>query len=584
MAKIFKALAVLVVLGFGLAVLTGCPDTVDRRPTVTVTALGDTNLIGGESLGFEATVGGWMPESVDNSIVWSIVEQGTHGGTFLDGNVLTVSTLERHSRLTVRASLEVDPSVFGQVAVNITPPDPIMTGLTLAAASNTGLRGGSVIFSAIVEGLHNPPAFMDWEIVTTGTSAGTTLAGGLLTIAVGETQPTITVRATSVFDPTFSAQDSVNIHDLPTGVRAVSAGSNYTVVVGTDGSLWAWGNNEFGQIGDGSSNNTRVSFSRIGTASDWLSVSAGSSHTLAIREDGSLWAWGNNADGRTGLGINTGTTNNPTRVGTDSWVAVSAGNSHTLAIRSDGSLWAWGSNANGRTGLGMDTGTANSPTRVGTYADWDYVSAGMEHSMGIRENGDGDRTLWAWGIGVNGRLGTGNSDSQNVPVQSGGATDWASVSTGNVHSMGVRTDGALFAVGNTASGVFGGGWASGVATNWMRVGTLNTWASVSAGFQHTMATRTDNTLWGAGNVADGRIGGSNAGFTGALNSFGQSFQAGATGLAGEFWVSVSAGVTHTVAIRTDGSLWAWGSNADGRTGFGTTGGQQNFPAQIIPLP
>jgi len=589
MAKIFKTLSALAVIGLGLAALTGCPNVVENRPVITVTPGNNTAVGGDDPLVLVAVVQG-VPPGVDASIVWSIVEQGTHGGTYLNegvlnGVILTVSPFERHPQLTVRATLVADAAIYGQATVDVVLSDPIITGLTLTAASTTGVRGSSVLFSATVEGLHSPPPFMDWELVGTGHHADTRIEGGVLTIAAAETLTSITVRATSQFDNRFYAEDSVDIHDLVSRVASVSAGGSHTVIVGEDGSLWGWGNNEFGQVGDGTFGNDRLNFTRIGAHSDWVSVSAGNEHTMGIREGGSLWAWGNNAHGRTGLGTDAGNTFVPTRVGTDTWTAVSAGESHTLAIRSDGSLWAWGNSANGRTGFGAASGTAHNPVRVGAETDWVYVSAGVTHSLGIRENDDGDRTAWGWGNGSLGRLGTGSGASQSAPAPSGGATNWVSVSAGNTHSMGVRADGTLFATGSTDFGVFGGGWGGGLATpNWTRVGVADNWASVSSGIQHTMATRTNNTLWGTGNVMNGRVGGSISDFTGFLTTFGQSFQPGAPGLQGDDWASVSAGDVHTMGIRTDGSLWAWGLNANGRTGFGAPGGQQNFPARVIPRP
>ena len=140
---------------------------------------------------------------------------------------------------------------------------------------------------------------------------------------------------------------------------------------------------------------------------------AGHLLSLGIRADGSLWAWGSNTTGQTGLGVTAGNTPVPTRVGADSdWAQVSAGQLHTMAIRADGSLWAWGSNMNGQTGLGVTAGNTPVPTRVGADSDWAFVSAGSSHTLGIRADG----SLWAWGINMQGNFGDGTITQRTSPI------------------------------------------------------------------------------------------------------------------------------------------------------------------------
>lgn len=572
MIKIFKVTALVAVLFFGFVFLTGCTDEIANPPVVRVTPE-TSDVTGGETKQFEATINK-MPEDIDNTIVWSIVERGIHGGTFIDENgLLSVAAAEKQEKLTIRAALSVDPSVFGQAVVRIISPVSVITGLTLNAETLTGICGESVLFSVTVDGLHNPSMRMNWEIVTTGHHADTQIDGGLLTIASEETLTSITVKATSVLDPDFYDTETISVAVLPSAIKTVSPGGSHTIAIGIDGSLWAWGNNEAGQLGDGTTGNQRR-FSLIGTDKTWVSISAGNDHSLAIREDGSLWAWGNNSDGRTGLGTDTGTTAAPVRVGTDNWVSVSAGAAHTLAIRVDGSLWAWGNNADGRTGIETDTGTANSPTRVGEESDWVFVSAGVSHSFGIREDGDGNRTLWAWGNGANGKLGTGDITSVNAPVQSGTAVNWTSVSAGDIHSMGIR-DGELYAAGSTDNGSLGGGWGLGQSSsNWIQVGSDSDWESVSAGLTYSMGTKTNGTLWATGSTNDGQLGGGWSGGMLTTNFLRIGYDAAS-------YTSVFTGNNHTMALRIDGSLWATGANSYGQVGDGTKSNRLSF-VKVLP--
>lgn len=194
--------------------------------------------------------------------------------------------------------------------------------------------------------------------------------------------------------------------------KSVSAGDNFSVAIKSDGTLWGWGKNEYGQIGNARYNEKRVPVQEDTNATDWIMVSAGTDHTVALKSDGSIWSWGYNAEGQLG-----NDSNNSSRVAVQeakkySWRTVSAGSRHTVAIKDDGSLWAWGSNYYGQ--LGDNTITDK---RVPTLIDsnkWISVSCGRDFTIGIQEDG----TIWAWGYNAQKQLGLGeNENDKLIPTE-----------------------------------------------------------------------------------------------------------------------------------------------------------------------
>jgi len=231
----------------------------------------------------------------------------------------------------------------------------------------------------------------------------------------------------------------------------ISTGDYHVMAINTLGELWTWGSNDVGQLGFGDTTSRSVPV-RLGTATNWAMVSVGFRHTMAINALGELWAWGQNISGQLGIGSSNNNRHTPVRVGTaTNWRTVSAGFSYTTAINTLGELWSWGWNRDGQLGLGH-ANNRNAPTRVGTATNWLHVSSGVTHVMAINALGE----LWSWGSNHSGRLGLGHTSNRNVPTRVGGAIGWSYVSAGS-HTAKTNTSGELWVSGPNNHGQLGDG-------------------------------------------------------------------------------------------------------------------------------
>jgi len=398
----------------------------------------------------------------------------------------------------------------------------------------------------------------------------------IISIVTAETPPTVPVPHTARYKMISKGYGEQSIF----GIRE-------------DGSLWAWGWNGRGQLGIGNLED-QASPVRVGTDNDWKYVVSGVIHTLGLKEDGSLWAWGGNYDCALGIGTSYGTADFwgifrgedqyvPVRVGEDNdWAHISAGHTHSVGIRTDGSLWAWGAGPRGELGIGessheivqgfLTSIPKPSPVQVGGDYDWAHISTFDRHNLAIRTDG----SLWAWGGNINGQLGLGDrtavesiigrvgDNDRTVPTQVGADYDWMHVSAGVGHSLAIRTDGSLWAWGYNNSGQLGLGHSSGwddCRTVPERIGTHTDWKQISAGGWMSLGLRADGSLWSWGENWGGMLGIGNT-----TDEHGPVQVGNDTN-----WVSVTAKKEQAFGIRSDGSLWVWGANHDGGLGIGYHG-------------
>lgn len=354
----------------------------------------------------------------------------------------------------------------------------------------------------------------------------------------------------------------------------VSGGLWYTHAIKSDGTLWGWGYNAYGQVGDGTAGTDRLSPVQIGIDRTWVWVGHGFNCSFAIKANGTLWAWGLNNGGQLGDGTTT-ERHYPVQIGVaTTWVSVSAGWNHAIGIRSDGTIWGWGWNNYGEVGDGTNTQRLT-PVQIGSDTNWAEVSAGGWHSLARKTTG----TIWAWGRNYvvdeghtnQGMIGDNTNTNRNAPVDVSNAKTWTKIAASYVMSAGITNDGKLWSWGGGHLGELGLGDTDArlVPT---QIGTATTWTAIAPKNDTAHALRSDGTLWAWGDNFYGQLGdGTDVSDPSKLTPF----QIGAL----TTWASVSRAYYHAVALKTGGSLWVWGRNDHGQLGDGTTT-ERTSPVEI----
>ncbi|MDT7513011.1 InlB B-repeat-containing protein [Bifidobacterium sp. H1HS10N] len=435
-------------------------------------------------------------------------------------------------------------------------------------------------------------------------------------------------REPATITPPDSASRGIRFNQVSGGKD-----SNYgfSLAVGSDGNAYAWGSNYYGQLGNGTGSSYRNTPVMVRTPDrstypdlpedfTYVQVSAGYDHSLALGSDGNAYAWGNNQYGQLGDGTST-TRSAPVRVKTPdrktypdlpadfTYLQVSAGYWHSLALGSDGNAYAWGLNGNGQLGDGTSASYRNAPVRVKTPdrktypdlpADFTYlqVSAGGDHSLALGSDG----YAWAWGCNWYGNLGNNSSDSAFNPVPArvrdpASPTDTskglqaAQVSAGSHDSLAVGSDGNAYAWGNNNRGQLGDGTTTEQHAP-VRVKTPDrktypdlpadfTYLQVSAGYWHSLALGSDGNAYAWGYNYYGQLGNNTASGTSDANPVPVRVHDPANPTdknKGLQAVQVSAGYWHSLALGSDGNAWAWGYNSYGQLGDGSRNNK------LVPVP
>ena len=336
--------------------------------------------------------------------------------------------------------------------------------------------------------------------------------------------------------------------------KAIATGGESTLAIKTDGSLWAWGRNYEGQLGDSTIIN-KINPTRIGLDTNWLMVSASLYHSLGIKTNGTLWAWGFNYYGQLGDGtVKSKIT--PIQIGVDTtWNEIKAGDIHSLALKENGSLWAWGGNFVGQLGDGT-TINKTTPTQIGTDTSWQSIGIGNVFSVALKYNG----TIWTWGDNDFGQLGDSTFIEKHIPTRVGVDTNWQSIAVGSAHVIALKTNGTIWSWGQNFDGQLGDN--SIIHKNIaQQIGNDSDWYSIAKGAFHSFGIKNNGTKWSWGLNFDGQLG------DGTTTD--QSNPVPLINVYNNVTI-VDAGWSFTNIIESDGTFWSWGRNDRGQLGNNTS--------------
>ncbi|MGC5326281.1 Ig-like domain-containing protein [Brevibacillus sp. SYSU BS000544] len=366
------------------------------------------------------------------------------------------------------------------------------------------------------------------------------------------------------------------------GVTKISGHTYHTLALMDDGTVWAWGRNEAGQLGNGNATNSNTP-EKVSGLSDIIDVFAKAFNSYALKRDGTVWAWGGNANGELGNGSKGYPSYTPVKVvgagGTGALggiTSIASGQSHAIALKNDGTVWAWGDNGSGQLGNGkyVDSYTPvqvkdpDNPSQP--LSDVISIYASEFTSVALKSDG----TVWTWGINYEGTLGndTDTTTTSNLPVQvvdkddpTGFLTDVKQVSAGVYHVLALKGDGSVMAWGSNFFGQLGIGNGTDFSNTAVPVlrsegaGKLTNIKTIGGAFNHSFAVGKDGTLWGWGDNAYGALS--------IVTDSNEVYYPIQTAMSGV--TKAVGGVRYSIFMKNDGTVWGVGFNEQGELGDGT---------------
>jgi alpha-tubulin suppressor-like RCC1 family protein len=555
------------------AVVSGLPPANTALPTISGTTTQGQTL--------SASNGSWSNSATSHAYKWRRCDNSGASCSDISGAVsssytLVLADVAHTIRVVVTAS-----NAYGSASAT-SDQTVVVSGLppantALPTISGTTTQGNKL--TAENGSWSNSPTSYAYQWRRCG-SSGTNCANisgatsstyTLVSSDVGSTMRVI-VAAFNSYGSTNATSSQTAVVKPPPTVTTVDAGASHTCAFASSGTVKCWGHNDFGQLGNGTDNDspTPVQVNGITTAT---AISDGGSHTCALLSGGAIRCWGSNDNGELGNGTSNGSSTPVQVSGITTATQISAGGSHTCALLSDHTVRCWGYNYYGQLGNGADgyDGSSQAPVVVSGITTATAISAGDSHTCAMLSGG----AVKCWGYNYYGQLGNGafgDGSSSPIPVQVSGVTTATQISAGGSHTCAMLSGGTVKCWGNNGSGQLGNNSTTNSSTP-VQVSGITTAKSISDGDSHTCALLSTGTIKCWGDNEYGQLGGGTDGYGGMSLT---PVQVGGITTA---W-GVSAGGSHTCAVLSDHTVRCWGYSDYGQLGNGEMSYHSSTPVQV----